>query len=364
MTKRQQGRGRRFSVALALVLVGSIACVGAPSVAATPLPKVIAPIGADVPISAGGGWLVWSVPVNGGWGLEAYHDGVVEELPVAPRPEPFDVNVGTDASGKPVATFSRCTHTPKSQDDGSGVIDESMPTLDPGAGCRLDAFNLVTGRERALPIAHPAHSSDTTPSMWHGEVAFARMTAGRGDISQVLLWSPRHAHKLRVLPAGEIPSSCVRNVRCDGESVEAAVQGLDLDADVVTFLWSIKASGILGHEDWEVRVDSIASGHGNLAGSGFLGEACVSGGLELALPETPISVGAGVLFSEFRRSACSRPFGYARMIVSAGQLERHALSLLCLTARRCSHPGLFSARARNGRQGRRIWPVVGQRHSA
>lgn len=240
----------------------------------------------------------------GAGALRPTTNGAVKALPVAPRPEPFDVNVGTDAQGKPVATFSRCTHTPKSEDDGSGVLGESMLTLAPEAGCCLHAFNLVSGRERALPIAHPAHSSDTTPSMWHGEVAFARMTAAREDISQVVLWSPRHGHKLRVLPAGEIPSSCVRNVRCHGEPVEAVVQGLDLDADVVTFLWSIKAPGILGHEDWEIRVDNIAGGHGSLAGSGFLGEACVSGGLELALPETPISVGAGVLFSEFRRSAC------------------------------------------------------------
>jgi hypothetical protein len=118
-----------------------------------------------------------------------------------------------------------------------------------------------------------------------------------------VLWSPRHAHTLRIFPGGEVPSTCMGKVRCHGEPVGEYVQGLDLDADVVTFLWSIKAPGVLGHEGREVRVDSIASGHESLAGSGFLGEACV-GGLELALPETPISVGDGVLFSELRRSAC------------------------------------------------------------
>jgi hypothetical protein len=304
MKKRQQVKKQGFGVTLVLILVGSMACIGTSSGAAAGLPRVIAPISADVPIAAGGGWLVWSVPVHGGWGLEAYHGGAVEALPVASRPGPFDVNVGTNAQGKPVATFSRCTHTPEEQNAESGVLGESTLTLNPSAGCRLHALNLATDRERILPVSHPAHSSDTTPSMWHGEVAFARMTPAHADISQVRLWSWRHPNRLRVLPGGEVPSNCMGKMKCHGEPVEEAVKGLDLNADVVTFLWSIKAPGIVGHEDWEVRVDSIASGHGHLAGSGFLGEACVGGGLELALPETPITEADQVLFSEFRRSSC------------------------------------------------------------
>lgn len=41
------------------------------------------------PISAASGWLIWSVPVNRDWSLKVYHDGAVETLPVAPRPEPL-----------------------------------------------------------------------------------------------------------------------------------------------------------------------------------------------------------------------------------------------------------------------------------
>ncbi|MGA9285453.1 MAG: hypothetical protein WBV85_08420 [Solirubrobacteraceae bacterium] len=130
------------------------------------------------------------------------------------------------------------------------------------------------------------------------------MTPAHGDISEVLLWSPRHAHALRFLDGGEVPSGCAGKIRCHGEPVVGAVQGLDLDTSVVTFLWSIEAPGVLGHEGWEVRLDNLASGQDSLAGTGFLGEACVGGGLELALPGTPISMGDGALFSEFRRSAC------------------------------------------------------------
>jgi hypothetical protein len=306
MQRRTQGKEQGFCVLLALATLVPIVCIGAPSAVAAPLPKPIAPISADVPISAGGGWVLWSVPVNGRWGLDAYHEGAVGTLRVASRAEPFDVNVGTNIKGKPVATFSRCTRTPKTDNDGSGVPDESTLALSAGAGCRLYALNLGSGRERILPVPHPAHSSDTTPSMWRGEVAFGRMTPTHGDISQVMLWSPRHAHTLRLLDGGEVPSGCAGKIRCNGGLVEGTVQGLDLDADVVTFLWSIKAPGVLGHEGWGVRIDNLAGGQDSLAGSGFLDEACVSGGLELALPEIPIAVGDGVLFSEFRRSACYR----------------------------------------------------------
>ncbi len=205
------------------------------------------------------------------------------------------------------------------------MIGESMHMLGPGAGCRLYAFNLVSGRERMLPIPHPVHSSDTTPSMWNGEVAFARTTRAHIHISEVVLWSPRHVHTLRMLPGGEMPPYCAK---CHGESVEGEVQGLDLDASVVTFLWSIRAPGVLGHEGWEVRVDNIASDQASLAGSGFLGEACVSGGLELALPETPISVGDNVLFSEFRRSACYKHFASSLYRYRAGAIHPSSGSIL------------------------------------
>lgn len=300
MNIRTQGKKRRFG-ALILTLLGSTACIGTPSAVATPLPRMIAPVSIETPISAGGGWLIWSVPRGSEWGLEADHDGAVEPLRVAPRPQPFDVNVGTDSNGEPVATFSRCGKTPKMARVGSGEVGGSMLLPVSGAGCRLHAFNLASGHERLLPVPHPANSSDTTPSMWHGEVTFARMTPAH-DISQVMLWSPHHA--LRILSHGEVPSHCVHGIQCRDDPVEDQVQGLDFDADVVAFIWSIQGPGIVGHEDWEVRADNIANDHVNSAGSGSLTEACIGGGLELAVPEIPIAERGGVLFSEFRRSAC------------------------------------------------------------
>jgi hypothetical protein len=86
------------------------------------------------------------------------------------------------------------------------------------------------------------------------------------------------------------------------------VQALDLDADVVTFLWGVEAPGVLGHGGWEVRVDNLANARSSLAGSGFIGEACIGGGIELESLESPVAVGDGVIFPEFRRSSCYQVF--------------------------------------------------------
>lgn len=70
MNKKPHKKLKR-AVVLALGLTGVMACIPAPSVTATPLPRTIAPVTAEVPISAGSGWLLWSVPVGNAWGLDA-----------------------------------------------------------------------------------------------------------------------------------------------------------------------------------------------------------------------------------------------------------------------------------------------------
>lgn len=299
---------RTLVVIAAVTLACTTAGIDTPIATATPLPQAIAPVSADVPIAAGNRWLIWSVPVEGGWGLEAYRDGALTALSLAPSPQPFDLKVGTDRRGAPVATFSRCTRTPRMEGVGSEVIGGSMLIPRSGAGCRLHVLELSSGRESLLPIPHPADTSDTTPSMWHGNVAFARMTSGHGDISQVMLWSPRHPHVLRILPHGAIPPYCAGKARCHGQPVYGEVQALDLDGDVVTFTWSIKAPDVTGHGGWEVRVDDLADSRTSLAGSGIVGEACTGGAVELERLEAPIAVGDGVLFSEFKRSGCYQTF--------------------------------------------------------
>lgn len=143
--------------------------------------------------------MVWSAPVSGGWGLDAYHAGEVKALRVAPRAQPFDVDLGTNAAGEVVATFSRCAKTPRYEADLFLELE--------GVGCRVHVLNLASERERAPAIPHPADTSDTTPSMWDGNIAFARYDPRHhADVAQLLLWSGR-THKLRVLRHGAAPAT-------------------------------------------------------------------------------------------------------------------------------------------------------------
>ena len=78
----------------------------APSAVAAP--RVLATVTSASPISAHAGWVAWSVPVGGAWRLSVSDGTSPRLLPIRPRTQPFDVDLGSDARGRPVATFSRC----------------------------------------------------------------------------------------------------------------------------------------------------------------------------------------------------------------------------------------------------------------
>jgi hypothetical protein len=253
----------------------------------------IANLSTEVPISAGQGWLLWSVSVAGGWGLDAYHHGQISAIPVAPRPQPFDVSVGTNAAGAPVATFSRCVRTPLPSEA------SQFSGTDRSSGCRIYVLNLTNDREGRLPIPTPKGASDTTPSMWHGNVAFARKSPLHKEIEQVMLWSPRHPHTLTTLRHGAVPSHCPGTPRgCVGEPQGGSVAALSSDGKVVTYLWYVRGPGIIGEGAWEVRLDDLATGRSSIAAVGSGREVCTgpTEGVEDSYPGAPLATGKGVIF--------------------------------------------------------------------
>jgi hypothetical protein len=269
----------------------SLATAG-PASAATP----IASLSANVPVSAHAGWVVWSVQANGRWELVAWHRGVVRKLPIRPRPQPFDVDLGTDSRGRTVATFSRCAQTPAAPPY-SGWTEPWT-----GSGCHIRVLDLATVRERAARIPRPAGTSDTTPSMWRGRIAFGRLDPRRHhDVMQVLMWSPR-TRRVTSLRHGGVPSSCPYRTGCRGQVFRGAVQGLDLGARLVTFLWWVEAPAVYGHGGWEVRADRLRDGTTMLAGAGVAGEAC-TGGADLVASTPPQADGDALWFSR-RTSVC------------------------------------------------------------
>lgn len=85
-----------LSGTVALAMATAVALCGAQAASSTP--QTLASVGVRAPIGAYGGWVVWSTLVSWGWGLDAYHDGIVKALRVAPRTQPFDVDLGTNAA--------------------------------------------------------------------------------------------------------------------------------------------------------------------------------------------------------------------------------------------------------------------------
>ena len=106
-------------------------------------------------VSAYRGWVAWTSydTSRRAYVLWASSGGVARVLPVNPQPRPFDVDLGPDATGQPVAVFSRC--------DSSNA-----------RRCTIRNFNLATGEQTHL-VTHPA-DDQLLPSRWGNRLAIAR----------------------------------------------------------------------------------------------------------------------------------------------------------------------------------------------
>jgi hypothetical protein len=333
-------RGQRSGALAAVLLLLVLAVEGLTACRAQAASPPIASVTAATPLSGGGGWLVWSAPVPGGWALMGYHDGTVVRLPTPLRQQPFDASVGSDASGAPVVAFSHCASVPQVRTVGEqGGAGGALVEPQNAVGCRVRILALDTGRERAPPIPAGRGVSDTTPSMWKGAVTFARHDPAHGDVWQVLTWSAREPRQLVPLPHGRIPS-CPETHGCT-QHAKGVVAALGRDGSIVTFLWVLPwpQQGLNGEGAWEVRVDRADGSRAALAAGGFGHEACtapVNGPheLEYVWPLPPLAAGGDALFGELLAFSCFH--GFASVLVShsaqsgfasEGKLQATALAL-------------------------------------
>jgi hypothetical protein len=254
---------------------------------------------------------------------------------VAPRAQPFDVDLGTNAAGEVVATFSRCVKTPRYEADLFLELE--------GIGCRVHVLNLVSERERTPAIPHPAGTSDTTPSMWNGNIAFARLDPRHhADVAQLLLWSGR-THELRVLRHGATPTGqpCppakgeggrrIRESKTEclpssikGEITEGAIESVDLGPDLVSFLWKIDGPGVLSTGGgWEVRADRLTTGASILAGSGLHGDVCMAG-IDGSVPSYPSVEGERVWYTQLASECYVNTITVERFDTKADRLSSSA----------------------------------------
>jgi hypothetical protein len=268
--------------ALAAASVLTCAAALAPCASAfDPVPDVpIASIANQGRISAQSGWVAWSAPAaTGGYALTTWHEGATTTRPVSAGPLPFDLDLGTDAAGRVVATFPRC-QTESANLNGLWT---------PPTGCRIHAVDLVTGVETTLPIPTAKGASDTEGSMSGGKVAVARVDAKHPRVAQVLLWSPP-SKKLTALPGGAMPK---------GKTNQQAgqVDGLDLGANLASFLFIPTGDHAYGEPSFQVRADRLVHPKGALVGWGFVGEAC-GGAVDSTVPSAPTSVGRQVVYAQ------------------------------------------------------------------
>jgi hypothetical protein len=299
------GRRRVLSAA-------AVCCALLAPAAARANSTAIATLSAESPISAGQGWLVWSVRSGSGWSLEGFHEGRLATLPLATRPQPFDAQVGTNAAGAPVVTYSRCRVTPAMEDAGLSVKGTgTLAAPNTGAGCRLRVLDLDSGRESSPPVPEPRGVSDTTPAMWRGTLVFARKAAGHGRVSQIMLSLHGHPSRLVTLPHGAVPQGCPHRQGCREFPPGGEVQALSIDAQIVAFVWKPEGPGVNFDGAWEERVDSLANHRGALAGTPILTESCTGGEenpVEEEWPAPPILSGSAALFPELERGGCYTTF--------------------------------------------------------
>lgn len=248
-------------------------------------PRSLARIADDSPVAAIPGWIAWSTEEPAGsWRLVTLHDGRVTRPPVAPRHRQFDLDLGTDGAGAPVATFSRCAYTrTKSSEDEHD--------------CRLRVVDLVSGAERDAGVPTPPGTSDTSPSMWRGEVAFSRYVPHRNpDVTQLRLFSPPIG-TIRELGFGPV-GHCRQPNQCrGGNAVGGGIARIDLGPELVAYTWSWGGGDAYGFSEYEVLGVRLADGHSVVGGGGFQGEVCTEGIDNVSL-DSPVVHRNRVLFAE------------------------------------------------------------------
>jgi hypothetical protein len=197
-----------------------------------------------------------------------------------------------------VVTYSRCVSDPAPagpyRSAAGYASPNGLPRQSLARGCGLRVLDLASGLERVLDVDRPRGASDTTPSMWRGDVAFARLTRG-ATVAQVLLWRHRGGRVVR-LAHGTVPANCRYRGGCSKLVGRGEVQQLDLGAVGVAFVWDVAAPGVIGAGDgWELRVDDLTTGRSRGYDSGYQSGACGA-----RYPVSPTMVGREVWFDELR----------------------------------------------------------------
>ena len=273
-------------------LLGAVAVVVI--AAAAPMPAGAQTVLSQEPsvpkVSAAGGALAWSHydAATSTWSLMVRRDGVTAPAPVAPRPVPFDVDLGRNAAGRLVASYSRCeTAAPE--------------TVAKGRGCDLYVLDLDRGDEQRLSGPSSPDASEFLPTLADGRVAFARVyeeRSGAAGRRAYLYVRPLSGGASKQLPGGTL-----------NDNAATGPTALDLDDERLAFEWEVHgpAKPDYGYGTSEMRIDGLDGGrtivelsaHGGISLVGFVGATLLDG--DLYYGRNALGDGDGPAQHQFRR---------------------------------------------------------------
>ncbi len=130
----------------------------------------------------------------------------------------------------------------------AGRSCSSTPTSPARArGCHIEELSLLGGAPSRVAALDTPGASDSTPTIWRGAIAFARLQRHdtRPPVPQILLWHPGRAP--RPLPGGPLP--CRARGPCAAPTprvpLGAFVAGMDLGAQVLGAVWYYNGSNVV-----------------------------------------------------------------------------------------------------------------------
>jgi hypothetical protein len=291
---------RRAFLSAGAVLTLVLCWVGATASSAPADSVALAPL-ANVAqqLTAYGGYVVFSQQEPNGrdWGLMAWHDGRITPLRVQPRGMPFDADAGPDSSGKPVVVYSQCTQDPpgsKLELAGREYVRE--PDWARARGCRIYELALPLGSPRRVRGIYAPGASDSTPAIWRGDIAFARVTKG-SHVSKVYLWHRSRRLLVRLgAGRGPCPSSKSPCERRNGVPPSAWVDGMSLDSSLLSYEWSTSTASFGEAPFPELRADPLRGGRQSAA-SQVIEDRFASGTCGYAEGRSPNAVADSVLYT-------------------------------------------------------------------
>jgi hypothetical protein len=161
-------------VLILLALTYLVLVLGTPATATAD--ELLATVARPTGISALDGRTVWSDydPASKRYFLTQRLNGVTSRLPVDARSVPFDVDLGPDVDGKPVAAYSRCRREPPPRSPPRGALAQ-LPEWRRGRGCDLYLYSFEQAREVLVRFASSHGASEFLPTVWTDRIAFARV---------------------------------------------------------------------------------------------------------------------------------------------------------------------------------------------